>query len=80
MYLTTCARVLPQIMFYYNAVADPGFPVEEERRPPTQVLFGKNLCKNERIETCWGGGTGSAPWIHQCNDVLNFHSGNKVQK
>ena len=35
--------------------ADPGFPVGgrgpvlKGRGPPTRVLFGKNVCKNERI-------------------------------
>ena len=24
-------------------------------QPPTQVLFGENICKNERIWSCWGG-------------------------
>ena len=26
-------------------------------QPPTQALFGENICKNERIWSCWGGGT-----------------------
>ena len=26
------------------------------RQPPTQALFGENICKNERIWSCWGGG------------------------
>ena len=46
------------------AVADPGFPVLGGGgieplagcRPLTWVLFGKNVCENERIESCWGGG------------------------
>ena len=25
-------------------------------QPPTQALFGENICKNERIWSCWGGG------------------------
>ena len=25
-------------------------------QPLTQVLFGENMCKNERIWSCWGGG------------------------
>ena len=25
---------------------------------PTQVLFGENICKNERIWSCWGARTG----------------------
>ena len=25
-------------------------------QPPTQVLFGGNVCKNGRIGSCWGGG------------------------
>ena len=24
-------------------------------QPPIQALFGKNICKNERIWSCWGG-------------------------
>ena len=38
-----------------STVADPGFPVGG-RRPPMLALFGKNICKNERIGSCWGGG------------------------
>ena len=31
-------------------VADPGFPVGGGGHgPPTRVLFGENVCKNERI-------------------------------
>ena len=26
------------------------------RQPPTQALFGENICKNERIWSCLGGG------------------------
>ena len=39
-------------------MADPGFPVDPlgGRGPPTQVLFGKNICKNERIGSHGGGG------------------------
>ena len=36
------------------AVADPGFPVEG-RGPPTRVLFGENVCENERIGFHSGG-------------------------
>ena len=37
--------------------ADPGFPVGGGgRQRPTQALFGENICKNERIWSCWGGG------------------------
>ena len=43
------------------AVADPGFPVGGVDRlggcgPPTRVLFGENVCKNERIGSRRGGG------------------------
>ena len=24
-------------------------------QPPTQALFSENICKNERIWSCWGG-------------------------
>ena len=43
-------------------VADPGFPVGGVPshwggcQPPMWVLFGKNICENERIGSCWGGG------------------------
>ena len=32
-----------------------------------QVLFGENVCENERIRSRWGGGgrAGGAPWIGQ---------------
>ena len=38
-------------------MADPGFPVGGGgRRPPTRVLFGGNVCKNEELgPTCEGG-------------------------
>ena len=50
-------------------VADPGFPVGERgaeqlgrHQPPTWALFGKNVCKNERLGSCvGGGGAGSTP-------------------
>ena len=35
-------------------VADQGFPVGG-RGPPMQVLFGKNVCENERIGSRRGG-------------------------
>ena len=35
-------------------------------RPPTHVLFSKNVCENERIGSHWGGAhTSGAPWIRQ---------------
>ena len=46
----------------YMSVADPGFSVGGGRQPPTRMLFGQNICRNERIGSCWGG----APWIRQC--------------
>ena len=43
--------------------ADPGFPIGgganprwRGHQPPTHLLFGENICKNERIWSCWGGG------------------------
>ena len=46
-----------------NTGADPGFPVGgganphwRGHQPLTQVFFGENICKNERIWSCWGGG------------------------
>ena len=51
-----------------SAVADPGFPVGgapsrwwRGRQPLTWVLFGKNVCENERIGSCWGGYVLAAP-------------------
>ena len=49
-------------------MADPGFPVGGEGapshgggcQPPMWVIFGKNVCENERIGSCWGVCTGSA--------------------
>ena len=41
---------------------DPGFPIGGGANPSwrgcqplTHVLFGENICKNERIWSCWGG-------------------------
>ena len=46
-----------------KSVADPGFPVGggEGRQPLTLALFGKNVCENERIGSCWGGGRRRRP-------------------
>ena len=46
----------------YNrlAVADPGFPVGG-CGPPTWVLFGKNVCENERIWSHRGACARHAP-------------------
>ena len=42
---------------YPYTVADPGFPVGGGGPgPPTRVLFGKNVCQNERIGSRRGGG------------------------
>ena len=38
----------------YYTMADPGFPVGGHR-PSTRVLFGKNVCENERIGSRWRG-------------------------
>ena len=38
---------------HIQAVADPGFPVGGAG-PATWVLFGKNVCKNERIGSHMG--------------------------
>ena len=40
-------------------MADPGFPVGGRQaigghQPLTWVFFGENICKNERIGSCWG--------------------------
>ena len=36
-------------------------------RPPMWVLFAENICGNERIGSCWGGGIcwWCPPWIRQ---------------
>ena len=54
--------------------ADPGFPVGggtnphwSGHQPPTLVLFGENICKNERIWSCWGGG--GAPETFVCRSA-----------
>ena len=39
------------------------------RQPPTQVLFGENICKNERIWSCWGGG--GAPETFVCRSATD---------
>ena len=49
-------------------VADPGFPVGGRRphwgrQPLSQVLFGKNVCENERIGSHCGEVASGAPWI-----------------
>ena len=56
-----------------KSVADPGFPVGGVCRviggcqPLMWVLFGKNVCENERIGSCWEGARagGAPPQIHQ---------------
>ena len=40
-------------------------------QPPTQVLFSENICKNERIWSCWGGG-GWAPETFVCRSATAF--------
>ena len=47
-------------------VADPGFPIGGVdplggRGHPTQVIFGKNVCKNERIGSRRGCAPGTPP-------------------
>ena len=57
-----------------SVVADPGFPVGGggrqphwgTRRCPTQMLFGKNVCENERIVGGGGRFTGSATDQDKC--------------
>ena len=54
--------------------ADPGFPIGGAPtlgrgcQPPTQALFGENICKNERIWSCWGGG-GRMPETFVCRSA-----------
>ena len=51
---------------YLQPVADPGFPVGGVYPlggcgPPTQALFTRNVCKNEKIGSHRGVCTGHAP-------------------
>ena len=54
-----------------EAVADPGFPVGGRspvrgvHGPPTQVLFGENVCENERIGSHGGVHPARFPQICQ---------------
>ena len=57
----------------FKAVAHPGFPVGGGaeplggHQPPMWALFGKNVCENERIGSCWGvAHRQHPPRIHQC--------------
>ena len=75
-------------------VADPGFPVGGCRpvggcQPPTQILLGKTMCKNERIGSCWGHAGGAPldpPMIHAMfsahavlpNNQNNHHNRNVI--
>ena len=49
------------------SVADPGFSVGGGadllggRRPLTRMLFGENMCENERIGSCYGGARRQQP-------------------
>ena len=72
-------RILGSELFYHLYVlsgADPGFPVwgggANPRwrgcQPLTQALFGENICKNERIWSCWGGG-GHVPETFVCRSA-----------
>ena len=40
------------------------------RQPPTQVLFSDNICKNERIWSCWWG---RAPETFVCRSAIDYH-------
>ena len=55
MYTINNIQTSPLTIHLNRSVADPGSPVGGGRPPPTWVLFGKNICKNERIGSCFGG-------------------------
>ena len=63
-------------------MADPGFPVGG-RQPPTHTLFGKNICENKRIGSCWGGVPGVPPldppmkYVHKIDLLLAIHKINQ---
>ena len=48
--------------------ADPGFPVGG-RGHPTWVLFGENVCENERIGSRWGGGRAPENFVCRSTNV-----------
>ena len=56
-------------------VADPGFPIGGHGPirggcgPPTRALFGKNVCKNERIGSCRGCALGTPLLDPPMNDT-----------
>ena len=59
---------------------DPGFPAGgrravEGRPPPMWALFGKNVCENERIGSCWRGGTHRRRPLGSANDVFFMTGG-----
>ena len=60
--LNSTKLVINSNQFKSCTVADPGFPVGGRRvvggghQPPMWALFGKNVCRNERTGSCWGGG------------------------
>ena len=41
-------------------------------RPPMHMLFGKNVCENERIGSCWGAHAGGAPGSANANAIKNI--------
>ena len=51
------------------SVADPGFPVGGA---PTRVLFGENVCENERIGSHWRGRAGRGPQLGSANDIYLY--------
>ena len=54
-------------------VADPGFSFGGHQ-PPTQALFGENVCENERIGSRWGGRTHRRrPPLGSANDIIKKH-------
>ena len=44
-------------------------------QPPTSVLFGKNICENERIGPLFGGGgAGALIPHHSIHNIIAIHS------
>ena len=66
-----------------STVADRGFPVGGAMDPLggcgplTRVLFGENVCENEKIGARWGGGE-HAPEIFVCRSATEVQSQGNV--
>ena len=69
------------------SVADPGFPVGGRApsrlggcQPPMWVLFGKNICENERIGSRWGGAPAVSPGSTNACTASILHQINLTQQ